>query len=204
MTMGANERGRPALNGTASDRPRTGHELALEPTGGGPVLAMPTHVDVSRLDPVERAWVGGLLCASAEVARESVGRLFPGAIADERLAVVARAVWRTTAAGECPTWSAVGQAARGMVRPVDHPRFMALLVDLSDVSSAPRGAGELVAQWPALIDSAARRAAEVAIERLRHTLDEQADGELLAVGLREAAGDLAAAAEPLSSPEVVV
>lgn len=202
MSIAKNE-GRPALNGTASTRHDTGHELTPDSTVGVPVLALPSPVDVSRLDPVERAWTGGLLCASATVAREATEGLFPGALADERLAVVARAVWRVAGAGELPSWSAVGEAARGMVRPADHARFLALLVDLTDVTSAPRGAGELVAQWPALVDQAARRAAGVALERLRYAIDEQADGELLAAGLREVAGDLSAAAARLASAGVI-
>ena len=95
------------------------------------------------------------------------------------------------------------RSARGMVRPADHARFMALLVDLSDVASAPRGAGELVAQWPTLVDQAARRIASVALERVRHAIDEQVDSELLAAGFREAAGDLSAAAHRLASAGVI-
>lgn len=171
--------------------------LLFAPDSTGAVLALPSGVDVSRVDPVERAWVGGLLCASAAEAHEATGRLFPGALADERLAVVARAVWRASGAGERPTWSVVGDAARGMVRPADHCRFLALLVDLSDVSSAPRGAGEVIAQWPALVDQAARRAALVAVERVRHGTDEQTDVDLLAACYRGAAADLVAAADRL-------
>ncbi|TDP78438.1 hypothetical protein DEU31_1892 [Brachybacterium sp. AG952] len=202
MKTGKNE-GRPAANGTASTRQDTGHELASDSTAGVPVLALPSPVDVSRLDPVERAWTGGLLCASADVARDATDALFRGALADERLAVVARAVWRVSGAGERPSWTSVGEAARGMVRPADHGRFLALLVDLSDVTSAPRGAGELIAQWPALVDHAARRAAGVALERLRHAIDDQVDGDLLAAGLREAAEDLTEAAAQLDLAGVV-
>lgn len=200
MSIAQNE-GRPAVNGTALEVQDS--TAAPENTRCVPVLAVPVPVDVSRLDLVERAWTGGLLCASAAVAREATEGLFPGVLADQRLAVVARAVWRVAGAGERPSWSAVGEAARGMVRPADHANFMELLVDLADVTSAPRGAGELVAQWPALVDRAARRAAGVTLERVRHALDEQADGGLLAAGLREAAGDLTAAAARLEESGVI-
>lgn len=200
MSIAQNE-GRPTVNGTALEVQDS--TAAPENTRCVPVLAVPVPVNVSRLDAVERAWTGGLLCASAAVAREATEALFPGALADERLAVVARAVWRVARAGERPSWTAVGEAARGMVRPADHARFMALLVDLTDVASAPRGAGELDAQWPALVDRAARRAAGVALERVRHAIDEQADGATLAAALRDAAGDLTAAADRLEESGVI-
>lgn len=203
MSVADQRESRPGGNGAASNRQESGHALTVDSTGSGPVLALPSPVDVSGLDPVERAWTGGLLLASAAVAREATEALFPGALADERLAVVARAVWRVAGVGEPPSWSAVGDAARPMVRPADHARFLALLVDLSDVTSAPRGAGELVAQWPALADQAARRAARVVLERVRHGVDEQTDGHLLAAGLRDAAGDLAAAADRLDGSGVI-
>lgn len=197
----AQSEGRPAVNGTALEVQDS--TAAAENTRCVPVLAVPVPVDVSRLDAVERAWTGGLLCASAAVAREATEGLFPGVLADERLAVVARAVWRVAGAGERPSWTAVGEAARGMVRPADHARFMALLVDLTDVASAPRGAGELDAQWPALVDSAVRRTAGVALERVRHAIDEQADSATLAAALRDAAGYLTAAADRLEESGVI-
>ena len=200
MSIAQNE-GRPAVNGTALEVQDS--TAAPENTRCVPVLAVPVPVNVSRLDAVERAWTGGLLCASAARAREATEGLFSGVLADERLAVVARAVWRVARAGERPSWTAVGEAARGMVRPADHARFMALLVDLTDVASAPRGAGELVAQWPALVDSAVRRSAGVALERVRHAIDEQADGATLAAALRDAAGDLTAAADRLEESGVI-
>lgn len=202
MSVVVHEEGRPVGRGTASSRKEPGHELTPENTPAGVVLAIPTPVDVTRIDPVERAWVGGLLNATAGTAREATERLFPGALADERLAVVARAVWRVAGAGERPGWTAVGEAGRGLVRPADHGRFMALLVDLTDVSSAPRGAGELVAQWPLLVDRAARRAVSVVAERLRAGVDEQSDGGMLAAGLREAAAELLEVAVRLEGPEV--
>ena len=54
--------GRPALNGTASNRLGTGNELAPDSTVCGTVLAVPVPVDVSLLEAVAgagRSLVGG-------------------------------------------------------------------------------------------------------------------------------------------------
>lgn len=97
-------------------------------------------IEMRDLHRIARAWVGALLRATPDSAREALHELLPGDITDERLTIAARAVWYALEDGDPTDPRTVAHAAyrHRLVREHDHAVFYAFLVDLSQCTPPRR------------------------------------------------------------------